>query len=725
MANKYLMLFTCIGVIGLSACSSGGTSSSSAGNSTSEELGVAAFIPGASVAESNLWVSTAPSTNNWSSYISGTTSSIVAMAANSAATLVFDGTSLLLSNNNNNQFTHLNFTGNSANFASITAGSNEFVMYTNTQMWNVTNNGVVTAANFPLATAKISSVAYLNNTYFAYTNESTVYSSINGLNWELASAAQNIQPFTQVLQLGTDLYIGKIAPDLENGNIPNLWLGTSPTNFNPESQFLLNFFNVPAQVNFIATDGNNNLYINETVFATNATVRLYKIYSVTQLNTGPIVETFAVPGGNSGFIKPSNVFITPDTIYIPTATTTTESGNVINPFGPSALTATPNTQSPSVTTTLLGSQTQTNGQIYTIQNSGLLVAPVSSGIYAGNNGGNLTFIANASNPSQPVYKVLPSGESATYATLIGNTASFMLLFNNGGAMINTGSGFIPVTAISDTTHTTSVAINNILSAGSLNGTFLVQATSLNTAGNGNLYFSNNNGQSWTTISESDLINAHLGTLIESGVSINQINKVYNITTNNDGIVTTYQTTTPTNLATWVLAPTPTPLLSINGTSYALYADSNQVGALNNGQYTIITDALPQNYFKSGNIAYNNNQTIALAQGGTVVEAVDKIAGSNYLWTASTANNSWLASNNWLLNQVSFYANGVQLINENFNQFTPVLLWNGKMWFTYGNAEVLQNATDAPGNVYSTESNLNIWNAIESSSSPIIGTPILF
>lgn len=711
MKNRSLskLLIGLTAAISLAACNNGSSSSSSS-PATSPELGVAAISVGASVAESALWISQTPSSGIWSSYMSGTTNQIIAMAANSSNVLAFDGANLLLSSNQDGQFMRIPFSGGSLSSANIVAGSNDFILYTNSQIWVISNTGSVTAVTSSASAAGISSIENFGGVFYAYTNANTVYTSPDGLTWS-AATGQNIQAFTKVVQLNTGLYAAMTAPV---GSNPNVWLGTSPTSFN--STNLNNFFNVPAQVNFIASSGNGDLYFNETVSATNRTIRLYKIADASQVNTGPIITTYEIPG-TSDTVKPTNIFITPTTVYIPTGTTTTAGGNQIDPNGATTLTATSNILTPNAVTQLVGSQNQTNGSVYTIQESGLLVAAVG----AGSNNGDLTLITNASNPAIPSYQVLPSGSDATYARVIGNTTNFMLLLNNGGVLLSNGSGFVPSNAIINNSDSSgSLAITGILSAAAVNNTYLVQATSADNSPNGDLYF-NDNGSSWGMVTQAQLTAANLGTLTESAVTLSSITGLYNITTVVNSTTKTYQTAVPTNLATWVAAPSPTPLLSINGGIFTLYPNSTSIGTLSGSQYTVLTNALPQNYVSTGNVAMNESGLIALAQTATVVPGV-KTAGSNYIWTASTSSSGWMTADNWTLNTATFSGlNGTPILSENFNA-NPILLWTGKIWVTYGNGELLVN-DGVPPTVY-TSNNTISWQAA-GESVPVMGTPFLF
>ncbi|MBP9742712.1 MAG: hypothetical protein KBD37_05060 [Burkholderiales bacterium] len=704
---RYLVLL--LSILCLVNCSSN-TDSSSGGSSTSTELGVAVFTPNSLVAESTLWISTQPSLSTWSSYTSGTVNPIIAVGANSTNLLAFDGSNFFMSDSQGGQFIPLaESTGVELSAATIVAGESGFVLYTESSLWFVSNSGHLTADVFP-GSADITSIVNLQNKFYAYTAESVAYLSNDGIIWTQDVTAQNIQPFTNVIELNDGLYAAMIAPDYESSSVPNVWLGTSPTSFNAPSDYLENFFGAPAQVNFIATNGNGNLFFNETNPATSMTIRLYYIADAAQASTGSIIQVIAIPQ-TSDYIKPTNLYATQNnSLFVTTGTTTESNTSIIDPTGPTSLTEVAYVTNPNVTTQLVGSQTRTNGTTYAVSGNYLFTAPK----LAGTNDGSLTLITDVTNPLLPGYQILPSGISSTYTKVMGSTTNFMLLLNNGAALLSNGNGFTPTTAINNTSESTgSVAITSILSSGSANGSFLAQART-GSVGNGDLYYSAS-GQTWTIITQSAITAAHLGTLIESSITINTVNNTYNITTTDPDM--TYQTSTPTNLSSWVAAPSPTPLFYIGGNIYTLYPNSNSLGTLNGDEYTITLDALPQYYVSSGNVAYNGTE-VALAQAATVVEAADKIAGANYIWTAPDLNQTWT------LNTATFSGlDGESFPNEAFN-VNPVLLWNGTVWVTQGNGEVLQNTSNLPTNIY-TSNNAIAWQAASESSVIITGTPSLF
>lgn len=693
-------------------CGSGSSSSPSPAPSISEQ-GIAVFQPGISIAESPSWVSTAPSAGSWSKYISGTTQPIVAVAANTNNILAFDGTSLYLSNASGSQFTRVNYSFSGLSNPVIIAGSNQFVMYLGSSVWTISDSGAVVQDVLSGLNSAISGMVYLDSTFYAYTQASTVYSSTDGLSWTLVSGATNIQPFTNVIKLNTGVYAAMTAPQL-NTNNANLWLGTSATSFSAANNPLQNFFGAPAQVNFIATDGSNNLFINETIFLTNHTIREYYIANANQVSTNAILQTISLPSSISATQKPTNLYFTNDTIYLSSGTVQTlnnPSGDLIDPTGPTSLTAVPYVTSPALTSQFVGSSSITNGSAYAIQGNNLISAP---GTYNTPNSGALTMLTNASNVLQPSYSVLPTGESVSYAAVAGSVNQYMLLLNNGGVLLNSGSGYIPTTAITNTSDANgSTAITSIASASSVNGAYLVQAASSGGGTNGDLYYSQN-GTSWTMIPQTSLTTAGLGTLNSSAITVNQLNNTFNISTS----LGTYQTVNPTVLTSWAVTASPTPLFAINGGVYTLYPNSNSLGTLSGNTYTVTANALPQNYVSSGNVAYNGSNTVALAQAATVVAAAGKYAGTNYLWTASNLNS------NWALNFATFAdINGQPLVNEFFN-VNPVLIWTGKVWIAEGNGNTLINATNLPSAVYSSN-NAIAWQAESASNQVLIGVPFAF
>lgn len=705
--NLYMAIAAALAIAG---CSAGDSSSSS---SAASEQGVAVFMPDTSIAESPSYVSTAPSTGVWNSYISGTTSSIKAVAANTNNILAYNGTDFIVSNAQGAQFTKINF-GVNLESATLVAGESQFVMYTPRRLWTITpsTNTVVEDTLTGLATT-ITSVVSLENIFYAYTGESTVYSSTNGTSWNKVTDAVNIQPFTNVIQLNTGLYAAMTAPQLNTSN-PNLWLGVSPTSFNPESQALQNFFGVPAQVNFIGTTGNNNLYINETISFTQLTIRLYNITNASQQTTGSIIQTESLPASISGAQKPTGIYFANNAIYLTSGTVESQSnpsGNLINPTGPTSLTALPVVYAAAITSQFVGSPSVTKGNVYTSQNNtNFIVAPGTES----SNFGALTMITSASNVGAPSYDILPTGESVVYQGVLGNVSQYMLLLNNGGLLLNNGTSYLPITAISNTgNESASVALTDILSAGTVNSTYLVQATSNSDDSNGDLYYSSN-GTTWVTIPQQSITSANLGTLAENAVTVNKFNNTFNITTSTG----TYQTTNPSLLTTWVLTLSPTPLFYINGSIYTLYQNTTNVGTFNGSSYTITPYAIPQNYVQSGNVAYNGTDTVALAQDATIVESASAATGSNYIWTSSSLTGSWT------LNYATFYNLSKQLLETEYFNVNPVLIWTGKTWITEGNGNVLNNFAELPGSIYSS-SNVTTWNAESYANGMITGIPVAF
>ena len=710
LRNLLLAISTSIVAV---ACNSGTSSSSTPAPTPSAEQGVAVFLPNTSIAESALWVATQPSSGTWNKYISGTKNNLIAIAASANNILAFDGSDFILSNSQGSQFKKINLGSTIAN-ASIVAGSNQFVMYSGTQVWTISTNGTITP-NVINSSSNFSSIVYLDGMFYAYTAASTVYSSSDGLTWSQVANAQNIQPFTNVIKLSTGVYAAMTAPDLSSSN-PNLWLGTSPISFNSAADPLQNFFGVPAQVNFIGSNGNNNLYINETIGFTQKTIRDYYIVNSSQVTTNAVLQVISLPESLNSTQKPTGIYFSNNNIFVSSGTVNTNpianpTGNLIDPNGPTNLTAINNVTTPAITSQILGSQSLTNGTNYASQGNNLLVASGSNN----NNFGKLTMITNANNIAAPNYEVLPSGESVNYATVMGNSSQYIMVLNNGGLLMNSESTYLPLNAISNTLNSTgSTPLNSVASTGSINGTYLVQGSSVGGGANGDLYYSTN-GSTWTMISQQALNTTNLGTLASVAVSVNKFNNIYNITTSTG----TYQTATPAILSSWVAALNPTPLFLISGVTYTLYADTNNLGTLNGTSYTVTNSALPQNYVSSGNVAYNDTNTVALAQAATVVEGAGKVAGTNYIWTAPNLNATWS------LDFATFNNINGQLLTSEFFNVNPRLIWTGKTWITEGNGGTLLNPTGSlPAAVYSSSNAIN-WTAESSNAQAVIGVPQVF
>jgi hypothetical protein len=324
---------------------------------------------------------------------------------------------------------------------------------------------------------------------------------------------------------------------------------------------------------------------------------------------------------------------------------------------------------------------------------------------------NLATGMNLSNDA--VSNPIPSRQTLI-AGFAGTQTNYMMALTNGGVLVSSESGFVEAAPILHPLDGTTgegmpADLNQLVST---NGSYL--AADSNYSGNGvNLYFSDNDGASWT-----DIPAASLPVYPSNGPIITTQNGYYFIIFEGEGKM--YQTATPQNLASWVqvsnipLVTNSTkinkqaqakglnshqlntsfigsPYKYYNGTYYEFYGDTS-LGVYNQttGETAIIDGILPQDTYYE-NVAYNGT-TFAIAQ-----------EFSNYIWTSSSLTGG---STSWTQNAATFNGiNGTMDINSGINSF----LWTGKTWIL-GNSLVGGSLGTPPSGYVFSSNNLTTWNA---------------
>ena len=325
---------------------------------------------------------------------------------------------------------------------------------------------------------------------------------------------------------------------------------------------------------------------------------------------------------------------------------------------------------------------------------------------------NLATGMNLSNDS--LINPIPSRQTLV-AGFAGTQTNYMMALTNGGVLVSSANGFVEAAPIlhpwdGTTGEGMPADVDQLVST---NGTYLAADNGNSSSGGGNLYFSDNNGTSWT-----DIPAASLPVSSNSGTTITTQNGYYYIIFDGEG--KTYQTATPQNLTTWVQVsniPLVTNSIKINkqaqakslnghqlntsfigspykyynGTYYEFYGNTS-LGVYNpaTGETTVTDNILPQNTYYQ-NIAYNGT-TFAIAQ-----------EFSNYIWSSSSLT-SGAAS--WTQNVATFTGiNGVMDINGGVSSF----LWTGKTWILGSGLVGGGLGTPPSGHVFSS-TNLSNWNA---------------
>lgn len=576
---------------------------------------------------------------------------------------------------------------------------------------NYLNTNGTSTALAPVAAQPV--VVFINGMYYAYNvvAGSVLYSQ-NGTTWQQAlitgGAGSNIN---NVVQVSGNTFA------LQSGL--NLFLGSGPFNFGTNPTISFDNSN-----DFIAANGNGYLYVYDNSDYPGQ-IAAYTPIAVS-LGAPVALSTASLP-------RPQQMILAGNNIYLLSTTGALElapiNGNTISaPVIAQTTTKTP--------PTYLQAPPAFGGFIATMGSQVLMVN--NQNTYADYNGGDISAVTNngsisavsAVNPSNGVasFVNLATGMNLSNDTVnnpipsrqtliagfAGTQTNYMMALTNGGVLVSSESGFVEAAPILHPLDGTTgegmpADLNQLVST---NGSYL--AADSNYSGNGvNLYFSDNDGASWT-----DIPAASLPVYPSNGPIITTQNGYYFIIFEGEGKM--YQTATPQNLASWVqvsnipLVTNSTkinkqvqakglnshqlntsfigsPYKYYNGTYYEFYGDTS-LGVYNQttGETAIIDGILPQDTYYE-NVAYNGT-TFAIAQ-----------EFSNYIWTSSSLTGG---STSWTQNAATFNGiNGTMDINSGINSF----LWTGKTWIL-GNSLVGGSLGTPPSGYVFSSNNLTTWNA---------------
>ncbi len=594
------------------------------------------------------------------------------------------------------------------------------------------NTSGTSTALAPVAAQPV--VVFINGMYYAYNviSGSVLYSQ-NGTIWQQAlitgGAGSNIDNVVQVsgntfaLQTGVSLFLGSGPFNF----------GTSPT---------ISFDN---SNDFIAANGNGYLY----TYDNSDYPGQIAVYTPIAVSLGAPVALSTAP-----LSRPQQMILAGNNIYLLSTTGALElapiNGNTISaPVIAQTTTKTPPTylQAPPAFggfIATMGSQVLmvNNENTYADYNSGDINAVTNNGsisavsaVNPSNGVASFVNLATGMNLSNDIVTNPIPSRQTLIAGFAGTQTGYMMALTNGSVLVSSESGFVEAAPILHPLDGTTgegmpADVGQLVST---NGSYL--AADNNTSGNGtNLYFSDNNGASWT-----DIPAASLPVIGASYVTITTQNSYYFIIF--DGGAEMYQTATPQNLASWVqvsnfpLVTNSTkinkqvqakglnshqlntnfigsPYKYYNGTYYEFYGDTS-LGVYNQatGETAITDGILPQdtNY---QNIAYNGT-TFAIAQNG-----------SNYIWTSPSLTGG---PKSWTQNSVTY--NGVSGTMDIVNM-ANAFLWTGKIWIL-GNSMVGSSFGSPPTGYVFSSTNLTGWNAATytqpatGTQTYVVGLPKLF
>ena len=679
--------------------------------------------------------STTPSTNTWVNYTSGTTNRIVGAVSGESSALLLDTSSLATGTAVSTQtmtyglytttggqvvnsgrtlpvsvtvaaqttaVTYLPAIGSNQS-ASSGSGSVVVAPYTALstgdgtvagsiyKMYSVTAAGVPTsfagyyglngAYNVQSVVPPTTVVAFVNGMYYAYNvaGANTLLQSSDGINWQqitnntvLNAGATNIATVVQVS--GTVF----AALDEDGG----LYLGSSPAN--------LTYISATSANGFIGSTGNGTLFVGTDKTGASNTVNTY---TPTATALGAVIATNTASIGAIDTVNTGTTLVfAGDAIYFSGrsgfATKMVVNSNVI--------TAPVHAVTDSQTIdTYLYADPANGGFLFALGSS--LMQVNNNNTLADNSGGGNTNNGSISNITSvnsttgfATFTNLPTGYSFTSSTnpvtgvltlpvgFAGTTSGYMLALNNGAILVSSANGFVPAATVMS-------PITGQFSGGmpaSLTKLFSANSSYLTTDAT-NLYYSSNNGTSWTAITPADVF----GTGTAATLNINtSANGLYFITVTNSATASqngTYQTATPQTLSTWVKINATPANVTYNywgGQYYQLTDGTSNVGVYKTttNQTTIYDNVLPQNAVNVGgayNVGYSGS-SYALAQ-----------VGSNYLWTSADLIGGVAG---WTQNVSTFTGvGGAALSGETF---LGPLTWTGKVWVATGAAGNLYTAT---------------------------------
>ena len=504
-------------------------------------------------------------------------------------------------------------------------------------------------------------VKFINGMYYLYGvgADYLVMYSRDGLTWQQTTlTGASISDINEIVQVSGSVYAMRVGD--------SVYLGNSPVSFSA----------TPATVTpnmdsngFLASNGNGTLYISSTGSVNDND---FNTYTPTATTLGSVVATNFTNGLS---VAPRSLVFAESKIY------SVGVGRQLTPVSVNGNSITQSTSASTVTsngimtaiTTVCGNY---GGVCYLTLGSDVLALNSSTNALAqAGNPGNLALIstvATTASASAPIgsatYNNLPTGLAVLIKAFAGTTNNYMMALNNGSTLRSTVNGLVSATTILNPNGVGA----NIVDLVSTNGSYL--AVDAVAASGNNLYFSNDNGQSWITIPAADLPTTPFSA---RQVSIQASGGLYFITIPTSAVGPSqtfdiYQTATPQTLSTWVKVSSLPLSLQYNYWNGQYYqipgSNSTSVGIYNTttGQIVDYTNVLPQ-AATSSNVVFTGS-VFALAQ-----------SNSNYLWTSNSLIDGVSA---WTQNAVSFTGvGGVTLPNEGFY---GSLYWTGKVWVTFAN-----------------------------------------
>ena len=571
------------------------------------------------------------------------------------------------------------------------------------------NTSGTSTALAPVAAQPV--VVFINGMYYAYNmvTGSVLYSQ-DGTTWQQALiSGGDGNTINNVVQVSGSVFA------VQSANT-HVYLGSGPFTFATTRATTLG-----AASDLIAANGSGRLYIFDDV----ANAGQLAMYTPTATSLGAVVAV------STSIAPPYNLLFANQSLYLivnsagPLVTYPLQvNGSTITAGKPAQIV---NSSAPTYLYTLAdngGFITSSGQQLYLV-NGNTSYAEYHAGDLSNN--GSITALSSVDfNTGMASFTNLASGMNYTSTTVpassrqtlvagfAGTQTGYMLALTNGGVLVSSESGFVEAAPIMHPLDGTTgegmpADVSQLVST---NGSYLATDNGDTASGGGNLYFSDNDGASWT-----DIPAASLPVYPSNGPIIMTQNGYYFIIFEGEG--KTYQTATPQNLTTWVEVsnlPVTTnstkikttqgknlsrysltdiviynPYKYYNGTYYTFYGNTS-LGVYNpaTGQTTVTDNILPQDTYYQ-NIAYNGT-TFAIAQ-----------EASNYIWTASSLTGG---PTSWTQNSATFNGiNGVMDITNGIGSF----LWTGKIWILGSNLPTGSLGFLPSGYVFGSN-NLTSWNA---------------
>lgn len=468
-----------------------------------------------------------PSQGFWTTFNSGTTAGISAIASNSSTTLAVHSSfnselaGILLSNRFNGQLVNENTTqleqsvGSLSNAITVSS-ENGFVVYNaaNTGFYFVDNNGNVTAIDNQFTGLNIDTIANLNGAFYAFdSTHNKLLSSTDGLSWSLVNGASIPAKFTKVINVSG---IGCAALS----DVGVVYTGANPSIITTQQNLNYTAQQIAANGNTLVTAKVANNGDGTAYFYHPTTSGLGSAYNSMQID---LVQY--IPGADSSLVNNytlKQLFLTNSAIY---ALGEADFSGLVHLSAVISGDINSNkTAIASLTSVNAASQTANYAQTATLVNNQLLLANTNVGIAgklindvsnpsSANNGSmtllrsvNYAVMGTESNVAVS-YDNLPTGNKfVQFMGLAGSAKYFAVLTKNGGVVAFNNGVFILGSTIVN--NTVSPAVPDTLAGiRGVNNTILAYASATNlggVSGSGNLYYSTTNGLSWQTIALTNL-----------------------------------------------------------------------------------------------------------------------------------------------------------------------------------------------------------------------------